>query len=172
MKNWEVLQKKISEMEKDAFITFANEELFCDTLRDILGINVECEKCKYKGGICKKELLEDEYQPPKQEKWIVHRTLRTKNIEVYISGIKDYYNPNVEYLVAHICGNVFGGYGEYIFSCKNKESAYKFNLFNALRVRDLLNKDRVGKQYLWGISKVEELLKEELDKAGGEEDDK
>ena len=89
----------------------------------------------------------------KQYKWIVHRKLRTKNIEVYISKVKDY---KVEYLVAHNCADVFGGYGENIFSCKNKELAYKFNLSNATRLRDLLNKDRVGKQYLWVISKVEE----------------
>lgn len=94
-------------------------------------------------------------QPPKQEKWIVHRTLRTQNIEVYISSVKDFYDTKVDYLVAHNIGDTFGGYGENIFCCKSKEFAYKFNLSTALRVRDLLNKYRVGKQYLWVISKVE-----------------
>ncbi len=160
MQNWEVLQKKINEMNKDAFITFAKEKLSCDTLRGMLDINVECGSCKYRYERifvdCKKLLLEDEYQPPEQAKWIVHRTLRTKNIEVYISNIKDFYDNLVEYLVAHNCGDVFDGYGKNIFSCKSKEWAYKFNLSTALRVRDLLNKYRVGKQYLWVISKVEE----------------
>ena len=86
----------------------------------------------------------------------MHRTLRTQNKEVYISKIKDEHDTKVEYLVAYNCADVFDGYGENIFDCKNKELAYKFNLSTALRIRDLLNRNRAGKQYLWVISKVEE----------------
>lgn len=160
MQNWEVIKKKINEMSKEEFIKFARDNVFCDTVRYMLGVNVECGRCKYRyesgSANCKTVLLEDEYQPPKQEKWIVHRTLRTKSIEVYISNVKDYYDTKIEYLVAHNCGDIFGGYGENIFSCKSKELAYEFDLSNATRLRDLLNKERVGKQYLWVISKVEE----------------
>lgn len=143
MKNWEVLQKKISEMSKNDFITFAREKLYCDTLRNILGINEDCNECKYffNSALCKKILLESEYQSPKQEKWVVHRTLRTQNRETYVG-----YKTHTDYDYVK-CGYTM---------VYQKEYAKRYDKEEAIFIRDLLNKDRQGKQYLWVISKVEE----------------
>ena len=156
MKNWKVLQKKISEMSKDAFITFAKEKLYCDTVRYILGVNVECGRCKYRyesryesgNADCKKVLLEEEYQPPKQEKWIVHRTLRRKKgIETYVSLDREGYRLR----------NYDTPFNHYeLYSHTDRKQAKGFSREEAIHIRDILNEKRVGKRYLWVISKVEE----------------
>ena len=49
MQNWEVLQKKISEMNKDAFITFAKEKLYCNgfiSAREDKAIHKKLEELK------------------------------------------------------------------------------------------------------------------------------
>ena len=146
-------------MSKDVFITFAKENLYCNIVRYMLGVNVECGRCKYRyesgSADCKKVLLEDEYQPPKQEKWIVHRRLRTKNIEVYIGCDKDDKNNANKFIkcltIRCNSGDLFNTSITY-----NKNKAFRFDFEDAVLLRDELNKDRVGKQYLWVISKVEE----------------
>lgn len=87
-------------------------------------------------------------EKPKQEKWIVHRTLRKKGIEIYVKHAykeytKKYLEPWKEDKTIVIYTN-------------KKNEAQKIREENAIRVRDLLNKDRIGKRYLWVISKVEE----------------
>lgn len=72
----------------------------------------------------------------KEKNYIVHRTLRTrfigeKNKEIYISG----------------ASLSWGGY--------EKEKARKFTEKEAIKLRDELNTKRVGKRYLWVISKID-----------------
>lgn len=151
MQNWEVVKKKISEMEKHEFISNMQERSG-PWLLGILRMNgkynnklgnmcVEdgkgCEKYKDCNG-CKKHFLEAEYQ-----EWIVHRTLRTQNKEVYI-GV-DNKNTN----------RLWGASGPFE-TTYNKDRANKYDFDRAIHLRDEFNKDRVGKQYLWVISKVEE----------------
>lgn len=79
----------------------------------------------------------------KSEVWIIHRTLRKKGIEVYVG-----FNTETDWRVELFDGT--------IGTTKDKKNAYKFEFAEAVKVRDDLNKRRVGKQYLWVISKVEE----------------
>lgn len=153
MKNWEVVKKKISEMSKDEFVEFISkvgasdiQEIgnMCDIKDACYGIDLCCYD-DWKCEDCLKLLLNKEYQPPKQEKWIVHRTLRTKNKEIYI-GIKNM--EFTQYWLHTFKGNVPITY--------EKGSAFKHDFYNAVILRDELNKTRVGKQYLWVISRVEE----------------
>lgn len=136
MQNWEVVKKKISELKKEDFIKFIRHT-YCVSIGQLLGTSINCSK----GGClkCMDRFMKEEYQPPKQEKWIVHRTLRTENTETYIgvddSNIREFSNFGVTY---------------------NKDKANKVSFDQAVLWRDILNKDRVGKQYLWIVSKVEE----------------
>lgn len=72
-----------------------------------------------------------------EDKWIVHRTSRKQNREIYITS---YVNERVEV-------------AKYEF---NKNDAMRYIETEAIKIRDELNKDRQGKRYLWVISKVEE----------------
>lgn len=126
MKVWEVLQDKISKMKEKEFIEFIKKYCSIFAFYHIFGDDRFCcgkMKCSNSCAFCKEKILYSDYQETNKEEWIVHRTLRTQNIEVYISNVKDYYDTKVEYLVAHNCGDIFGGYGENIFSCKSKELA-------------------------------------------------
>lgn len=149
MQNWEVLQKKISEMKKDEFIGFMGNNATIQQMRNVLGIEFwDCSRTDCSGRKCKecvKDILNREYQPPKQEKWIVHRTLKTNGMETYVSYLeidRAYFNNKWNTRIIP----------DYTY---NKNYAKSFNKHQAIKVRDELNKDRVGKQYLWVISKVE-----------------
>ena len=151
MKNWELVQKKISEMnEEEFFKTLCLNSLtinFIGTVLDNLNIRCRNHKCGENKSCreCVKEFLNSKYQEPKQEKWIVHRKLRTNGIEVYVVERRfgDYtinVSKEMSYFTSHI-----------------KEKAVKLNdLHSAIFMRDKLNEIRKGKQYLWVISKVEE----------------
>lgn len=161
MQNWEILQKKINEMNKDEFIKnmqgrsgpwllgiLSMNGKYNNKLR---GMCVEdgkgCEKYK-DCNECKKHFLEAEYYEPKQEKWIVHRTLRKSGRELYVENAYiDYILNNNGYLTEK------GIKAEYTYD-KSKLKGRPFK--NTVIIRDMLNKNRVGKQYLWVISKVEE----------------
>lgn len=147
MQNWEVIQKKISEMKKDEFIGFMSNNVTIQQMRNILGIEFwDCSRTDCSGRKCKecvKDILNREYQPPKQEKWIVHRTLRKSGIETYV-GTEDTKAIGCLYVT------------ESHPVTKNKKYAFMYDEKNAIKVRDDLNKYRVGRRYLWVISKVEE----------------
>ena len=87
----------------------------------------------------------------KQEKWIVHRTLRTKGIEVYVNNAAGYL------LINHLVGYYWlpDDFGEDIFSSEERNLAYLFNRQSAIEIRDMLNRFRQGRRYLWVISKVQ-----------------
>lgn len=85
------------------------------------------------GEICRPLHCEFFYKGIKQEKWIVHRTLRTKNKEVYINN---YIKKHNQYSILY-----------------EKQYAKKFTEEEAISIRDELNKKRVGKRYLWVVSK-------------------
>lgn len=89
------------------------------------------------------KILDEINAEPKQEKWIVHRTLRTNGMETYV-GTED------EKAIG--CLLVIENYPV----TDNEDYAFKYDIKNAIKVRDKLNQYRVGKQYLWVISKVEE----------------
>ena len=77
-------------------------------------------------------------------KWIAHRTLRKQNKETYVG-----WDRHSSYRVIL--------YGDFLGTTYNKNKAFRYNNeLDAITVRDMLNKDRVGKRYLWVISKVEE----------------
>lgn len=83
----------------------------------------------------------------------MHRTLRTQNKEVYIGCDKDdktNANKFVKYPIRCISGDIFNTSVTY-----NKNKAFRYEFEDAVLLRDELNKDRVGKQYIWVISKVE-----------------
>lgn len=86
----------------------------------------------------------------KNDKWIVHRTLRTQNKEVYIC--KD--NIKIDYY-SHQLMIVKNGSMSY-FTTNKKEQAKQLPFDMAIKIRDELNEERIGKRYLWVISKVEE----------------
>lgn len=155
MQNWEVAKKRISEMNKDEFIDFIRsaDRSAIHHFADLCDTEMRCrEKECFKSGIkcidCIIDLLEKEYQPPKQEKWIVHRTLRTNGMETYVSIIGSENGFKKKWL---------GDYKEFsLYGYLYKPMARKFDKEEAILIRDLLNQDRVGKQYLWVISKVDE----------------
>ena len=74
-------------------------------------------------------------------KWIVHRTLRKKGIETYVGHrtFTDYDDVKCGYTMIY-----------------QKKFATKYLEKEAIEVRDELNEHRIGKRYLWVISKVEE----------------
>ena len=89
-------------------------------------------------------------QPPKQEKWIVHRTLRTNGMETYVG----YSDDNVDdgcrkYFLGTFDGKNISGY-------LLKLKAHKFDYLEAIVLREQLNKQRAYRRYLWVMSKVEE----------------
>lgn len=95
------------------------------------------------------EVLDDRTESkeePKQEKWIVHRTLRKNRREVYLTS-----NESKTAMIFH----QFGMEEEW-WSTYNKEDAGKLFFRTAVKFRDILNKTRQGKHYLWVISKVKE----------------
>ncbi len=152
MQNWEVVKKKISEMAKDEFIEFISKVGAYDVqvIGDICNIERVCNEvdlCSTENWRCEdclKKLLKSEYQPPKQEKWIVHRTLRTQNKETYIG------NDNSNTYKVKL--NIYDTYN----TTYKKEKATRYKKEDAIIERDRLNDDRIGKQYLWVISKAEE----------------
>lgn len=73
-----------------------------------------------------------------EDKWIIHRTLRKKNKEIYIM---------------HFNEISFEKYHQFGFDY-NRKSAQQFTEQEAIRIRDMLNIKRVGKRYLWVISEV------------------
>lgn len=151
MQNWEVVKKKISEMNKDEFVEFISKVGASDiqeigNMCDIKDACNEVDLCCYDNWKCEdclKLLLNKEYQPPKQEKWIVHRTLRTKNKEIYFGIDNDIDKTKMI---------MFGGYT----TTYNPNKAMPFSEESAIQIRDKLNKVRQGKRYLWVISRVEE----------------
>ena len=145
MKNWEVLQKKISSMSEKEFTEFAIIHLNCRNISKVLTTkNRHCFNCEYyKTPQCKMTFLYQEYKPsyPYNKSWIVHRTLRKQDTEVYIG-----YSYTKTYMLFLDDRKVFTTY--------IKDSADKYTYDVAVSIRDELNKDRVGKQYLWVISEV------------------
>lgn len=119
----------------------------------INGMNYDCDdcenygisndKCIFKNGCSgyAKYLLKTKNKEPKQEKWIVHRTLRNKGRETYVGK-----RTNTDYDDVK-CGYVM---------IYQKEYATRYEEKEAIKIRDELNEQRVGKRYLWVISKVEE----------------
>lgn len=100
---------------------------------------------------CKQKWLNEEQEV---ETYIVHRTLRKKNCEVYICNAEDAeFNTKVwDY-----------GYGDRMIACElcttyKKANAKRYTKEEAIKVRDELNKERVGREYLWVISKVDEVV--------------
>lgn len=84
---------------------------------------------------------------PKQEEWIVHRTLRKNGgRETYVSldrngyGLRNYDTP-------------FNHYE--LYSHPDRKQAKEFSREEAIHIRDILNEKRIGKRYLWVISRVE-----------------
>ena len=70
MQNWKVLQKKISEMNKDEFIKFVtNNNITMVTTAKLIDLGDDyCIKASCSGITCcdcKKNILNKEYQPPK-----------------------------------------------------------------------------------------------------------
>lgn len=153
MQNWEVVQKKISEMSKEEFIKFATQ-LSLPQITHILNSNKKCgaDICCDIGccDSCKNNYLLEVYQPPKQEKWIVHRTLKMNGMETYVG----YSDDNVD----DGCRKYFLGTfdGKNICGYLHKLKAHKFDYLEAIVLREQLNKQRAYKQYLWVISHVEE----------------
>lgn len=150
MQNWEALQKKISEMKKDEFIGIMEKSGVSYSVEELFGIDLPCKsrhcvKCNFECKECMRAFWEEKYQPPKKEKWIVHRTLKKQNREVYI-GTK-----NADFTTHWL--RVFDGN---VPTTYEKEYSFKYDFRNAVMIRDELNKNRVGKQYLWVTSKVEE----------------
>ena len=146
MQNWEVVKKKISEMNKEEIIKVVDKLEGSHLVKTLFDIDYPCKtrncyKFNYECKKCMRAFWEEEYQPPKQEKWVVHRTLRTKNKESYVG-----YRTHTDY------DDVKCGYT----MVYKKEYAKRYDKSDAIMARDELNKDRVGKQYLWVISRVEE----------------
>lgn len=130
-----------------------NEYLFT-TAKDLQKANLKLteriQKLEDKVGKLEEsvEVLDTREKPKQNDKWIVHRTLRKKGIEIYVKDAykeytKKYLEPWKEDKTIVIYTN-------------KKNEALKTREENAIRVRDLLNKDQIGKRYLWVISKVEE----------------
>ena len=72
-----------------------------------------------------------EEKSKQNKKWIVHRTLRKKGRETYISV-------------------TFGK----PFYTERKEKAQRFTMETAIALRDELNKQRIGKRFLWVVSRM------------------
>ena len=153
MQNWEVAQKKISEMSKDEFIRFTCTPFKIKSYAELCGLKYDCSKMSCEIKICSeciRDLLEKEYQPPKQEKWIVHRTLRMNGMETYVGYSDDDVDDGCrKYFLGTFDGKNISGY-------LHKLKAHKFDYLEAIVLREQLNKQRAYKQYLWVISKVEE----------------
>lgn len=82
-------------------------------------------------------------QDEKSDKWIVHRTLRKSGLETFIS--EDKFEKQIGFANQCLIGVT-----------KYLEDAQKYSRKEAIKDRDILNKDRIGKQYLWVISKVKD----------------
>ena len=132
MKNWEFIKKRIMELDEEEMINFLRN-FGCQELQIIARSVISCKECGLTYDTdCKKQWLKREYQEPKN--YIIHRTLRTQQKEVYI---RQEPTMTTMRITTH-----------YITQAKT------YTLEKAIEIRDKLNINRVGRQYLWVISKV------------------
>lgn len=133
----------------------STDYLIKETLNVLLKITERVQKLEDSVGLSEKVAIlgrrtEDKVEAPKdyhEEKWLVHRTLRKSGgRETYVSLDRNGYRLR----------NYDTPFNHYeLYSHTDRKQAKEFSREEAIHIRDILNEKRVGKRYLWVISKLE-----------------
>lgn len=140
MKNWEMLREKIKALNDDEYLDLVSI-ISNYRIKKLIGRSKNCnlvekEKCEETTcNDCMKNFLQEEYEEPK--KWIVYRWLRKKGRYTYIG--EDDRNTS---------GHTTKGF----YTTFDKAKTTKYSLKKAIDLRDYLNQDRQGRQYIWLIA--------------------